>query len=332
MTCLGPGILGVGYELGEGLPLSETYANFPVALVKAGAIKSPAFSLWMDKHDTGKNGKLLFGGVDTSKYTGELQTLPIASVHDQYPSLSLVLTNVSSQKGGSSPSQVTHGEPSGYPLFVTLDTGLEIAYLPAHIAESIYTEVGVTLNASESAGYESLPTLPCDINTEDLNVTFSFSSVDINVPISQFLLSPVEKNVCPFGVFIAPSNVSVLGDPFFRSAYVVFDLENNEISLAQSNWNPSDEEHIVEIGTGSDSVPGATKVASVVTTAVNQLTGLPSVTSTGPPATATALSSGSGAGSQSPSSSSSSGFAALPTANVKHIAASLVGAGLLFAL
>ncbi|UZP41314.1 hypothetical protein NXS19_009130 [Fusarium pseudograminearum] len=62
---------------------------------------------------------------------------------------------------------------------------------------------------------------------------------------------------CSFGIAPSTSQVSILGDTFLRSAYVVFDLDNNEISLAQSNFEATGS-HILEISKGKNAVPSAT--------------------------------------------------------------------------
>lgn len=56
------------------------------------------------------------------------------------------------------------------------------------------------------------------------------------------------------------------GDTFLRSAYVVYDLDNEEISLANTLFNVT-ESKILEIGTGKNSVPDATGALSAVTVA-----------------------------------------------------------------
>lgn len=56
------------------------------------------------------------------------------------------------------------------------------------------------------------------------------------------------------------------GDTFLRSAYVVFDLENEEISIAKALFNVTDSK-IMEIGKGKGAVPEATAASSVVNVA-----------------------------------------------------------------
>jgi hypothetical protein len=65
------------------------------------------------------------------------------------------------------------------------------------------------------------------------------------------------------GISDAAGSTAVLGDTFLRSAYVVYDLQNNQISLAQTDFNATGS-NVVEITAGG--VPGATMVASPVST------------------------------------------------------------------
>lgn len=85
------------------------------------------------------------------------------------------------------------------------------------------------------------------------------------------------------------------GDTFLRSAYIVFDLDNEEISIGKALFNVTDS-NIVEIGTGTNPVPDATGAASAVTVAPTgtgggRSGGLPyvsgAITNTAPSATAT---------------------------------------------
>jgi hypothetical protein len=71
---------------------------------------------------------------------------------------------------------------------------------------------------------------------------------------------------CLFGIAPAQGGTNVLGDTFLRSAYVVYDLDNNEISIAQTKYNVSSS-NIVEIKTGKDAVPSAADASSEIAAA-----------------------------------------------------------------
>ncbi|OQE03189.1 hypothetical protein PENSOL_c001G11163 [Penicillium solitum] len=329
------GILGIGYAASTyaATHLRKEYANLPEALVKSGAIKSTAYSLWLNKFDG--TGNLLFGGVNKARYQGELQTVPIIPVYDdKYYSLAIALTDISVKT-----TKDTKDFTTGLPLAVTLDNGSPFIVLPKEVVDPIYKEVGGGYSSTVGAAY-----IPCDMYTADYNVTFSFSGAKVTIPISNLIWDNTAydgfpKDTCIFGIVYGEPGVSLMGDTFLRSAYVVYDLANNEISLANTNSDGGDDD-IHEIGTGTDAVPDATLMPSAVTSA----TGLePSATitssgSSGSEPTETTVdvtgtSTATGAArSGGASSTSSQGMAALPTSNPNHLLPGLLGAGLLLAL
>jgi hypothetical protein len=329
------GIAGIGYKIStyEAEHENKEYDNLPYALVTSGATKSAAYSLWLNdiRSDT---GAILFGGVNKAKYLGDLQTLPIVPVYNKYYSLAIALTEVSVQSSSSSSSY-----SDNLPLAVSLDTGTSLTALPESLVNKIYKDLNVTYVEKASAAY-----IECDMTNKDYNVTYSFSGAEITVGLSELILDATEEGfptgTCVFGLVPSQEGLNLLGDTFLRSAYVVYDLENNEISLANTNFNPGDDD-ILEIGTGTSAVPGATLVPSAVSTATgNGATATDStatsssitatITSTGDSTSTTGTNSASASGSGSDlTSSTSSGLAAMSTTNAKHLLSGLAGAGIL---
>ncbi|CAI7567449.1 unnamed protein product [Penicillium palitans] len=328
------GILGIGYAANTDAAtnLGNEYANLPEALVKSGAIKSTAYSLWLNKFDG--TGNLLFGGVNKARYQGELQTVPVVPMYGKYYSLAIALTDISVKTTKGSKDFTT-----GLPLAVTLDNGSPFIVLPKEVVDPIYKEVGGGYSSTVGAGY-----IPCDMYTADYNVTFSFSGAKVVIPISNLMWENTSydgfpKGTCIFGISYGEPGVSLMGDTFLRSAYVVYDLANNEISLANTDYDGGDDD-IHEIGTGTDAVPGATLMPSAVTSATGlepSATIVASGSSGSEPTGTTVYVTGTGtatgaANSGGASSTSSSGMAALPTSNPNHLLPGLLGAGLLLAL
>ncbi|PYH81274.1 acid protease [Aspergillus uvarum CBS 121591] len=330
------GILGISYSSATyaAANLDKEYDGLADALVKSGAIKSAAYSLWLNKLDG--TGNLLFGGVNKAHYQGELQTVPIVPEYGQYRSLTIALSDISLTTDAGTKSYTT-----GLPLAVTLDNGSASIALPQELVEPIYKALGAGFSTEDNAGY-----IPCDMATSDHNLTFSFSGATVTIPLRElvfenYITPHTPKGDCLFGLGYSEAGVNLMGDPFLRGAYVVYDLANNEISLADAKYDGVDDE-ILEIGTGSGSVPGATLMPSAVTSATGNGANL---------ATATAVpkgtsGSGSGSGSESgsgvtteaataggaSSTSTSKGMAALATGHPAHLLPGLLGAGLLLAL
>ncbi|RAL10205.1 pepsin-like aspartic protease [Aspergillus homomorphus CBS 101889] len=327
------GLAGIGYPslTYQATHADKTYSNLPQALVDTGAIKSPAYSLWLDDLQA-NTGSVLFGGVNKAKYHGELQTLPIVPYLGQYMSLAIALTEVSVEKS-SSPSKYT----TDLPVSCTLDSGSALILLPEDLVNKIYKEL--------DAAYDSetqVPYISCDAAEKDYNVTFGFSGATITVPISELVLPLAEpdfdKGDCIFGIGPGKAGMNLLGDTFLRSAYVVYDMANNEISLANTNFSPGKDD-ILEIGTGTNAVPGATLVPSAVSSATGNgveptgaapavtvmVSGSTTITMGGSQATATETTAAA-------KSTSSEAGAAKPTGNAGRLLSGLAGVGMLLAL
>jgi hypothetical protein len=253
------GVLGIGYKTNEAIIQydEKPYNNLPAKLAADGIIASNAFSLYLNDLESA-TGTILFGGVDQEHYIGDLITLPIMQIDGAYSEFYITLNSISAD------SQ-TIVEDLG--LGVVLDSGSTLSYLPASVTEDIYDIVGARYEEGESVAY-----VPCDLSNDSGNLTFKFNNkAEITVPLSELVLDFTTitghrmsfddgQAACTFGIAPATSDVSILGDTFLRSAYVVFDLANNEISLAQSNFDAKGS-HIVEIGSGKNSVPTGTRAS-----------------------------------------------------------------------
>lgn len=260
------GVLGIGYTANEvqvNRDGETAYANLPSALVNHGLINSNAYSLWLNDLDA-NTGSILFGGVDSGKYSGELETLPIQKIDGEYAEFLIIMTGVALQNSSGDLSYSS----DELPATVLLDSGTSLTYLPDSIVEDIYNDLGVVYESSTGTGY-----VPCSMMNENINITYTFTSPSIPVGISELVIedgSGLTFNdgtpACVFGIAPAGDSTATLGDTFLRSAYVVYDLTNNEISLAPTKFN-STEENILEITNGTSAVPGATAVANPVTTA-----------------------------------------------------------------
>jgi len=269
------GIIGIGYPINEVAVAyngGNPYPNVPQSLVQGGHINSNAYSLWLNDLDA-STGSILFGGVNTDKYTGQLETLPIIPEQGVYAEFIIALTAVGANgTTGSIASNVN--SPA------LLDSGSSLMYLPDDIAQDIFDAVGAQYDNSQGAAF-----VDCDLANSDQTIDFTFSSPTIRVAMNELVIvAGVDRGqpVCILGIGPAGSSMPVLGDTFIRSAYVVYDLHNNEISIAQTNFN-STSNHIMEIS-NSTGVPDATAVASPVTsvaiaTGGGRINDQPSVTS-----------------------------------------------------
>ncbi|KAK4580385.1 hypothetical protein LTR86_000588 [Recurvomyces mirabilis] len=271
------GILGIGYPINEVAVAyngGQSYPNVPQHLMQTGDISSNAYSLWLNDLDA-STGSILFGGVNTDKYTGELQTLPIIQEQGVYAEFLIALTGV-----GANGTEGSIASNIASPAL--LDSGTSLMYLPNDITTSIYNAVGAEYDSRQGAAFVN-----CNLANSQATIDFTFSSPTIRVGMDELVIVAGESRgqpVCILGIAPAQGSTPVLGDTFLRSAYVVYDITNNEVSLAQTNFN-STSDNILEI-TNSSSIPSATVVQNPVTSVAVQsggarITGFPTGVSAG---------------------------------------------------
>ncbi|KAF2397034.1 acid protease [Trichodelitschia bisporula] len=249
------GILGVGYPINEASigTTGEAYTNLPALLVQKKLINTAAYSLWLNDLDA-NTGSILFGGVDTAKYQGDLQTLPIIKESGTYREFVIALSSIS-----AAGQTILNDNP----IPVLLDSGSSLSYLPNSLAQAIFTVFDATFD--QRAG---VAVVDCSLRNSGKTVDFVFSGVKISVGLDELvIIEEVRRGreICILGISNADDSTAVLGDTFLRSAYVVYDLSNNQISLAPTDFNAT-ESSVKEIASGSSGVPGAKLVATAVST------------------------------------------------------------------
>ena len=327
------GLMGVGMRsLESAVQSGESQNGYPTvidSLVSAGLIERAAFSLWLNDLDA-SSGSILFGGVDTDKYTGDLIGLPIqvdsaAGIYDRYL---VTLTSVSI-KDDSGTRLLSASDMS---VAALLDSGTTSSVLPDDVAKAIWGGLGAVIAGPN----EEL--VPCSLKNTNAALIFGFGGQggpSVSVPISEMIngagITPGAtfdngEAVCSLFVDTVandPSGSIILGDSFLRSAYVVYDLENNEIAIGQTVFNATSS-NVKVIPSGS----GLPAVSSVATQAA------PTATDTGIPAPGGAVTSavasnnpatptfalGSGASSTATSTSGSgsgSSSGSVPTATIE---------------
>lgn len=283
----GVGIMGIGYSSGESLASADQYPGLIDSLLAAKKINRKLYSLYLDDKET-DTGSILFGGIDTKKFIGELKVLnvqadPQTEIFDSF------FVEVSGITITDDSGKTTSATPSTFSLSVVLDSGTTISYVPPTVLAKIITALG----AVDDSANTGIIFVDCDLRTSAPNTYLSFSfagssNAVINVPVSELLRSlrgkysglPF-KNACSLGIKSASSGPYLFGDTFLRSAYVVYDLDNNQIGIAQTNFETT-ESNIVEAEASATAIPTLTGVSSGATRVPTA-----HFTGTGSPATAT---------------------------------------------
>lgn len=200
---------------------------------------------------------------------------------------------------------ITFNDDSGGHLLSTedfstpalLDSGTTQTYLPDDVAKALFTGLG----AVEGQGNQFVP---CSYIDSNASITYTFGGnggPQITVPMSE-LIDAIPRETRAFGnnvpacallVHGPPSGDRgdvILGDSFLRSAYVVYDLDNNQVAIANTNFNATTEDiQAIPSGTGLPGV-SSTATAKAAIAAAN----------TAPPGAASSTAAPSGGGGAAP--------------------------------
>lgn len=271
------GVMGIGFDTNEAITEEngEPYPNFIDVLKSENVISTKAYSLWLNDLDS-QTGSCLFGGYDTKKFSGNLLTVPIqpdeSTGHLTSMTVAWTALGVTTKSGSQTITSSSFKSPA------LLDSGTTLSIIP----NDIYNALVEFFNAQLDQDNDAV------VRCSDLDGTgtldFTFGGADgpvVKVPFSEFALPAINSNgqqatfndgslACFLGLEgtgtdPAEQQPVILGDTFLRSAYVVYDLDNKQISIAQTVFNATDS-NIVEI-TSSNPIASVVSGVSVTQTA-----------------------------------------------------------------
>ncbi|SJM83171.1 related to Aspartic proteinase 3 [Zygosaccharomyces bailii] len=249
------GILGIGLKALENTYTgvqnvkngdTREYANFPMMLKSEGFIDKNVYSLYLNSKDA-PQGSILFGAVDHSKYTGQLYTVPILNLYKKKGlkdplQLQVTLQGVGVQENNNTNTTTTTPVPA------LLDSGTTLVYLPDEMASLLAEQIGAQWD-------ERIQYYISDCsNLDDAQLFYNFGGFNIASNLSSYIVGHTGQH-CVLGIQPSGGDSAILGDMFMEHAYVVFDLERFEISLAQARYDSGQEQ--VEVVTKK--VPSAKK-------------------------------------------------------------------------
>ncbi|KUI68469.1 putative aspartic-type endopeptidase opsB [Cytospora mali] len=232
------GVLGLGFP--NYVSGSAEY-GLTWALVDQGVAVTEAFSVWLAGWlDHIATGSLLFGAVDSNKYTGSLKSVDMVyrDIAYQGPRIRLSCVKASSESGDN-----IMMEFEDEPLPVALKLGTSFSTFPQMLAEAIWRVVGAQYIEACNC-----PAVPCQLRSGYSTFNYGFAgrtgpqitmhlwSMVIEQEVQDLQINNTDgEPLCAFSILNGsePNNYS-LGEDFLRNAYAVFDLHNNKVALAQA--------------------------------------------------------------------------------------------------
>ncbi|KAK9372344.1 aspartic peptidase domain-containing protein [Lipomyces chichibuensis] len=203
-----------------------------------GLINVTAYSLWLDDHET-STGAILFGGVDKSKFEGELIKVDIAPIAKHIPNRYYIDVATIAVNVGGKRSEVLGKNGRGFPI--ELDPTSSWSLLPFYLGSRLASKIGGTTYNENLGAFM----IDCERRLSNDFVEFGFTGIKISVKLKQ-LVSKVGDTadgtpICALaftalrprrGQVIHASEYSI-GDSVLRSAYIVYDLQNKVVSIAK---------------------------------------------------------------------------------------------------
>jgi hypothetical protein len=145
-------------------------------------------------------GSVIFGGVDTKKYSGKLEKCPIIPAEqspDGYTRFWVYVNEISVNQPGGAVASVYKTPTGGKGQPVLLDSGYTLSALPPPIFKAL-------LAAFPSAQYvpsADLYTVPCMEPGQGGSVDFKFGETVIKVPYYDFVWHYPDTTACVLGAF-----------------------------------------------------------------------------------------------------------------------------------
>ncbi|XP_075947063.1 pepsin A-like [Anarhichas minor] len=203
------GILGLAFQSIASDSVVPVFDN----MVNQGLVSQPLFSVYLSSNSE-QGSEVVFGGIDSSHYTGQITWVPLTSATYWQIQMDSVTINgeVVACSGGCQ---------------AIIDTGTSLIIGPTKDINNMNAWVGASTNQYGEA------TVYCQNIQSMPEVTFTLNGHAFTVPASAYVSQ--SNYGCSTGFGQGGSEMLwILGDVFIREFYVIFDSQNQNIGLAKS--------------------------------------------------------------------------------------------------
>ncbi|KAJ6518234.1 aspartic peptidase A1 [Mycena vitilis] len=204
------GVLGLGYEEISVNHITPVFYN----MVNRKLVSKPVFSFRLGSSEE-DGGEAVFGGIDSSHYTGNIIYAPVR----RKGHWEVELTKV---KLGNKDLVL---ENTG----AAIDTGTSLIGVPADIVETLNTQIGVQID------WDGRYTVDCATVASLPELTFYFDGKPYSLKASDYIIDVEGTCISPFTeVDTHGESLWVIGDVFLRRYFTVYDLGRNTVGFAKS--------------------------------------------------------------------------------------------------
>lgn len=199
------GILGLSMNNGSS-------DNFMGSIKEDKLLKSNVFSVALDRAEDGPNtGQLTFGGIDSSKFTGDVSYTSVSASANGDWAIPMDGIGYAGNKANA----------TGRLAYI--DTGTTYAFGPPDDVANLHK---IIPGASSTDGVTY--TAPCK---SDKPITVTFSGVEHNISVKDWLSEPSDSGVCTSNIFgrEVVTGAWFLGAVYLKNVYTVFDVDETRI-------------------------------------------------------------------------------------------------------
>ncbi|XP_060117795.1 pepsin A-like [Heteronotia binoei] len=206
------GILGLAYPSISSSGATPVFDN----MMSEGLVSQDLFSVYLSSDDQ-SGSFVMFGGIDSSYYSGSLNWIPLSS--ESYWQITVDSITMNGQAIACS---------GGCQAIV--DTGTSMLAGPANGINNLQYYIG----ASQSSNGEYM--VSCNSISSLPNIIFTINGIEFPLPPSAYVIQN-QQGYCTSGfqsidIPTSSGELWILGDVFIREYYCVFDRANNQVGMA----------------------------------------------------------------------------------------------------
>ncbi|KAL3066193.1 hypothetical protein OYC64_016192 [Pagothenia borchgrevinki] len=202
------GILGLAFQT---IASDDVVPVFDM-MVKERLVSQPLFSVYLSSNSA-QGSEVVFGGIDSSHYTGEIAWIPLSSA--TYWQINMDSVTINGQTVACSGG-----------CQAIIDTGTSLIVGPNSDISNMNSRVGASTNQYGEA------TVNCQDIQSMPEVTFTLNGHAFTIPASAYVSQ--SSYGCRTGFGQGGQQLWILGDVFIRQYYAIFDSSTQTIGLAKS--------------------------------------------------------------------------------------------------
>lgn len=204
------GLFGLAFKSLQSVAGVNTYMDNAIS---TKAVTLPVVSVYLPSKrlNGGEGGYYLFGGIEKTRFVGELTYVPVTKAN--YWQVAVADAQFNGKSLGNHASQAI------------VDTGTTLVFVSDALASEIHKNIPGSYFDDAEGGWK----VPCALRSSTGTVSFTLSGKAFHIPLPDLAWDPDLDNnaICFSGVQGGSDDLWILGDMFIKNNYCVFDYSNN---------------------------------------------------------------------------------------------------------